>query len=214
MEQLDFDNHKQNTEGTTAKFRAFIAGLTPASIFKFTLCTSVIIALAATIIYYTATDSKHVNIDKVETASILLSGSDDIGGISADGYKAVSYSVTNQSTSPAYVFVRIEEATAGLYEVTDLDGWAEVTAAESENELIFAYGESGALTPVDVGDEVFFTGRLHCLADAVQYSSLTGTDMDIDVEACLVYGTAEDGGVVAYNTSASALWQAYSENKD
>ena len=59
-----------------------------------------------------------------------------------------------------------------------------------------------------------FAGRLHCLADAIQYSSLTGDDLDIDVEACLVYGTAEDGsGGVAYNTGALALWERYLENK-
>lgn len=52
-------------------------------------------------------------------------------------------------------------------------------------------------------------GRLHCLADAVTYSSLTGTDMDIDVHGCLVYGTGGD-----YNTSAGSLWQAYQDNKD
>ena len=154
-----------------------------------------------------------MNIDKGETATVVLTGSDDLGGISADGYKALSYSITNQSTAPAYVFVRIEEAIAGLYEVVDTD-WVEVTAAESENELIFAYGESGSLTPVDVSDSVSFAGRLHCLADAATFSQLTGTDMDIDVEGCLVYGTAEDGGAVGYNTSASALWQAYIDNKD
>ena len=97
--------------------------------------------------------------------------------------------------------------------MTDLDGWCEVTAAESENELIFAYGELGNLTLVDVGDSVSFAGRLYCLADAVTYSQLTGADMDIDVEGCLVYGTAEDGGSIAYNTSAAALWQAYQDNR-
>ncbi len=52
------------------------------------------------------------------------------------------------------------------------------------------------------------------MADAVQYSQLTGTDMDIDVEGCLVYGSAEDRGAAEYNKSAGSLWQAYSENKD
>ncbi|MBR1478731.1 MAG: hypothetical protein IJ608_12365, partial [Lachnospiraceae bacterium] len=108
----DFDNHKENTEGerasTASKLRAFVAGLTPATIFKITLCTSVIIALAAGIIYYTATDSKHVNIDKVETATVVLSGSDDLGGIGPGEFKAVEWGVTNNSTSPAYVFIRIE----------------------------------------------------------------------------------------------------------
>ena len=211
------DNHKENIEGTTAgtKFRAFIAGLTPSAIFKLTLCTSVIVALAATIIYYTATDEKHVNIDKVETATVVLTGSDDLGGISADGYKVVSYSVTNQSTAPAYVFVRIEEATAGLYEVTDLDGWVEVKDAENPGELIFAYGESaGAMTPVGIGEEVVMRGRLHCFAAAVMYSSLSSSDMDIDVHGCLVYGTDSDGGGVAYNTGALSLWDRYLENKE
>ena len=66
---------------------------------------------------------------------------------------------------------------------------------------------------VAIGDEVAFSGRLHCLADASLYSTLTGTDMDIDVEGCLVYGTAEDGGAIGYNTGAEALWQAYKENR-
>ena len=83
----DFDNHKENTEGATAKLRAFIAGLTPAAIFRFTLATSVIVALAATIIYHTATDSKHVRISPVNTATVVLSGSDDLGGVGLESIK-------------------------------------------------------------------------------------------------------------------------------
>ncbi len=217
----DFDDHKENNEANdgvskssskpssiSSKIRAFVAGLTPAAVFKYTFFTSVIIALAATILYHTATQSIHVRIDKVETSSVVLSGSDNLGGIGPGEYKGVSYSLTNNSTAPAYVFVRIEE-TAGLYEVVDTSGWVEVTAAESENELIFAYGELGAMTPVPIGEEVILSGRLHCLASAEVYSSLRGDDLDIDVEACLVYGTGGD-----YNTSAGNLWQAYLENKD
>lgn len=72
-----------------------------------------------------------MNIDPVHTATVALSGSDDLGGIGSGEYKAVEWSVTNNSTSPAYLFVKIEMATAGLYEITDLDGWVEVTAAEA-----------------------------------------------------------------------------------
>ena len=216
MNQKITDNHKENNNaGAGAKIRAFIAALTPAAILKYTLVTSAIIALAATIIYYTATDSRHVNIDKVETATVVLIGSDDLGGISPDGYKAVSYSVTNQSTAPAYVFIRIEESTAGLYEIVDLDGWCRVSSAEEDNEIILGYGEAGAMTPVGIGEEVVLSGRLHCLADAVMYSGLDNTDMDIDVEGCLIFGTAEVGsGGVAYNTGSLSLWERYLENKD
>ena len=213
----DFDNHKQNTEGTTAstasKLRAFIAGLTPATIFKYTLVSTVVVALAAGIIYHTATDEKHVNIDKVETATVVLSGSDDLGGISPNGYKAVEYAITNNSTSSAYVFIRIEMATPDLYEVVDTD-WCELTSVEGDNEIILGYGELESLTPVGIGEEVVMSSRLHCLADAVQYSTLTGDDLDIDVHACLVFGTAEDGlGGVAYNTGSLSLWDRYLENK-
>ena len=155
-----------------------------------------------------------MNIDKVETASILLSGSDDLGGISAGGYASLNYGVKNESTSPAYVFIRIEMATPGLYEVLDCTDWCELTDLEGENEIILGYGESSELTPVGIGEEVVMSGRLHCLADAVQYSGLSGEDLDIDVEACLVFGTAEDGsGGVAYNTGSLSLWQAYQDNK-
>ena len=191
----EFDNHKENKDGDgvsnfssnpssiSSKLRAAVLGLTPAAVFKYTLVGSAIIALAATIIYHTASQSIHVRIDKVETSCVLLTGASDLGGIGLDGFTPVNYGITNQSTAPAYVFVRIEEATAGLYEVTDLDGWCRVTDAEGEGELIFGYGESGGLTPVGIGEEVVMSGRLHCLADAVMYSSLTGADMDIDVEA-------------------------------
>ena len=199
------------------KLRAFIAGLTPATIFKLTLCASIIV-LAAGIIYHTATDSKHINIDKVETTTVVLSGSDDLGGIGSGQYKSVQYSVKNESTSSAYVFVRIKEATAGLYEVvgndgTSPDGWCEVEAAEADDELIFAYGEPGGMTSVAIGEEAVMSGRLHCLADVEQYSILTGEDLDLDVYGCLVYGTDSDGGSIGYDTSAGSLWQAYSENK-
>lgn len=218
----DFDNYKENKEASDGasngysisyKVRAFIAGLTPSMIFKYTFFSTVIIALAATIIYHTATDSKHVNINKVDTATVVLSGSDNLGGIEPGEFVSLNYGIKNNSTAPAYVFVRIEE-TVGLYEVVDTSGWCRVTTAENPEELIFAYGELGNMTPVGIGEEVVMSGRLHCLADAVTYSGLSGTDMDIDVEACLVYGSAEDGGVAEYNTGALALWQAYLNNKD
>ena len=109
-------------------------------------------------------------------------------------------------------------ATPGLYEIVGtesaaLDGWCRVSSAENDNELIFAYGELGNMMPVDVGDEVPFTGRLHCLVDAVTYSGLSNADMDIDVHGCLVYGTDKDGGEAVYNKSAGSLWQAYRDNK-
>ena len=66
--------------GLSAKLRAFIAGLTPSMIFRFTLISSLIVALAAGILYRTASESLHVNIDKVDTASISLAGSDNLGG--------------------------------------------------------------------------------------------------------------------------------------
>lgn len=90
----DFDNHKENKEvgdgvsnssskssSVSEKIRAAVLGLTPGMIFKYTLSCSLIIALAATIIYHTATDSKHVRIHKVETSSVVLTGASDLGGI-------------------------------------------------------------------------------------------------------------------------------------
>ena len=91
--------------GISTKLRAFIAGLTPVAVFRITLITSVIIALAAGIIYRTATKSLHVNINKVDTASIDLNGSLDLGGIEPIGYKDISYSVKNQSTKPVFLLL-------------------------------------------------------------------------------------------------------------
>jgi len=77
----DMDDNKSGKDdkktGLSAKLRAFIAGLTPATVFKYTFLSSVIVALAATILYRTASESLHVNIDKVDTASIDLEGSQD-----------------------------------------------------------------------------------------------------------------------------------------
>ena len=116
------------------KLRAFIAGLTPATVFRFTLISSVIVALVATIIYRTASESLHVNIDKVDTASISLAGSENLGGIEPGGYVSVEWGVTNQSTKEAYVFIHIQMNTAGLYEIVGSDGsvpdgWCRVEAA-------------------------------------------------------------------------------------
>jgi len=136
----DKDNHKESIDGMSngysisTKIRAFIAGHTPAAIFRYTFFSTVLIALAATIIYHTATQSIHVRIDKVETSSVVLSGSENLGGIGPGEYKGVSYSLTNNSTAPAYVFVKIEMVTPGLYEIvgTDgaaIDGWCRVSSA-------------------------------------------------------------------------------------
>ncbi len=88
----DKDNHKENIDGMSngysisSKIRAFIAGLTPGMIFRYTFFNTVLIALAATIIYHTATQSIHVRIDKVDTATVVLSGSDNLGGIEPGEY--------------------------------------------------------------------------------------------------------------------------------
>lgn len=157
-----------------------------------------------------------MRIDKVDTATVLLSGSDNLGGIGPGELSSINYGITNQSTSPAYVFIRIEMATPGLYEIVGSgnntpDGWCRVSAAENDNEIILAYGElgssgsSGNMTPVEVGESESLEGRLHCLADVVTYSSLSSSDMDIDVHGCLVYGTDYDGGEAVYNTGALSL---------
>ena len=92
----DKDNHKENKEAgdgvsnnISAKIRAFLTGLTPSMIFKYTFFSTVIIALAATIIYHTATQSIHVNINKVDTATVVLSGSDNLGGVGPGEYKVL-----------------------------------------------------------------------------------------------------------------------------
>ena len=50
----------------------------------------------------------------MDTASVDLEGSQNLGGIELGGYSSFNYSITNQSTKPAYVFVRVTEATVGL----------------------------------------------------------------------------------------------------
>ena len=70
------------------------------------------------------------------------------------------------------------------------------------------------MTPVPVADSVTMVGRLHCLASAEVYSELTGDDLDIDVDACLVYGVEEDGSDGSYSTGAEVLWGKYLENKE
>ena len=171
----------------TQKIRVFIAGLTPVAVFRITLITSIIIALAAGIIYRTATKSLHVNINKVDTASIDLNGSEDLGGIGSGGFKDIEYSVKNESTKPAYVFIRIEMTTPKLYGVTDTD-WVELESIEAENEIILGYGTAAAMTSVPVGETIDLIGRLHCLADAEIYSQLSGIEMDIDVGAAKNFG--------------------------
>lgn len=52
-----------NKVGSFEKLRAFLAGLTPAAVFKITLASSLVIALAATIIWHTASDTLHVNVN-------------------------------------------------------------------------------------------------------------------------------------------------------
>ena len=75
------DKNDVKTDSNSSKLRAFLAGLTPAAVFKITLVSSVVIALAATIIWHTATDTLHVNISPVHTETVVLDGSRDLGGI-------------------------------------------------------------------------------------------------------------------------------------
>ena len=45
------------------------------------------------------------------------------------------------------------------------------------------------------------------------YSQLTGDDLDIDVEGCLVYGGGNDVSNGGYNTGSLSLWEKYLENR-
>lgn len=136
----DVKADSNHSAGRLEKLRAFFAGLTPAAVFKYTFLTSLVVVLAANIIWHTASDTLHVNVDKVETETVVLDGSHDLGGIEINGFKAVERSVSNQSTKPAYVFVRIVMVTPGLYEVVgstsaESDGWSRVESAD-DSELV------------------------------------------------------------------------------
>ena len=96
--------------------------------------------------------------------------------------------------------------TSSLYELVDVDGWCKVFG--TGNQLVFGYGTSSALTPVDIRDYATLTGRLHCLADEDTYLDLNENDMDFKVYGCLVYWTG-DGNE---NRSASYLYQKYLDN--
>lgn len=215
--------------GGLEKLHAFLAGLTPATIFKLTFFTSVVIVIAANIIWHTAMDSFNVNVNKVEMDSVVLDGSHDLGGIELGGYSSLEYEIKNQSTKPAYVFVRIEMRTPGLYEVVGAsgeyspDGWSRVENEVASDELVYAYtgeigggssGENVEMEPVSIGDSVAFTGRLHCLADVLTYADLTWDDMNFEITGCLVYGVGENGENVGYDTGAENLWVKFLENKD
>ena len=56
---------------------------------------------------------------------------------------------------------------------------------------------------------MILSGRIHCLASAEVYSSLSEDDMDIDVTGCFVYGSPAG----EYSMSAESLRQAYLENR-
>ena len=110
-------------------------------------------------------------------------------------------------------------ATPSLYEIvgdeqgSTPDGWCKVVVSENPGELICAYEELSAMTPVAIGGEVLFTGRIHCVADAEMYAGLSADDMDIDVTECLVYGMNEDGSAGSYSTVSLSLWERYIENR-
>ena len=114
-------------------------------------------------------------------------------------------------------------ATPGLYEVVgaDTEGWSRVTSAD-DGELVYAYtgeessgGSDGGslMSAVPVGDNVLFQARLHCLASAEVYSELNGSDMDIEVTGCLIYGVGENGENVGYDTGSESLWEKFVENE-
>lgn len=69
-----------------------------------------------------------------------------------------------------------------------------------------------------VGDNDFFTfgtftGRQHCLADAVTYAGLSSDDMDIEVTGCLIYGAGENGENAGYDTGSESLGEKFVENE-
>ena len=44
-------------------------------------------------------------------------------------------------------------------------------------------------------------------------SELNGSDMDIEVTGCLIYGVGENGENVGYDTGVGSLWERFVENR-
>ena len=197
--------------------KAAVTGTSPVWIFAFSCLLSIVVFAAVT--YFTAHKGMDVNLDKVDTTDITLAGSNDLGGISSGEKVAFDYTVTNTSSQPAYIFLRIDanqytDAISGqskeLYELTDLDNtdgsWTKIDSGQP-GQIVYAYGGSGTMSPVQINETVVLNAQFHCLADAESYKDLSESDMDISVHGCLVFGV---GGNVS--ESPSALYQIYKDN--
>ena len=153
-----------------------------------TSITSIILVAALGVGAYAAADYFfHFSRNVHNTRGIEISGEwtdNEIAGkeVLPGSAFQISQEITNTSTEPVYVFVRIDTE-ENAYSISDLKaGWT--VAKESDGVILLAYGSSEAMTEVAPDAKVGITGKLTLDVTNAEFSDLDDTALDFTINAC------------------------------
>ena len=117
----------------------------------------------------------------------------------------LSQTITNESTEPVYVFVRVDTE-GNAYSISELDpSWSKVK--EAEDVILLAYGSAGAMVEIGPDVEVEFSGLLTLDVSNKEFSELNDSALDFSVHACGIAKSQCEG-----KTGALAVYEVYEDN--
>ena len=121
----------------------------------------------------------------------------------------ISTSITNDSGTEMYMFVRIDCGTYGdgecIYSFepseTDEGQWTIIENAGESGQIVLAWSEDGKLKKVEAQDSVPFAGTLTCVVPVQYFDGLTDKDMIVDFDGFGISTEESNDPKAAYTTN-------------
>ena len=152
----------------------------------------------------------HLNFTVDNTRGVKIGGAwtgDDIEGtavLPGDTFQ-LTQTITNESTEPVYVFVRVDTE-GNAYSISELDpSWSKVKA--EDGVILLAYGSTSAMVEVGPDVEVDFGGILTLDVSNKEFSELNDSALDFSVHACGIAKSQCEGKI-----GALAVYEVYEDN--
>ena len=147
----------------------------------------VLITVVSVTVYALDNDFFHLRSSVDNSRGVKIAGSwtgDDIEGkevIPGDTF-TLSQEITNDSTEPVYVFVRIDTE-ENAYKISELHpDWTVVK--ESEDMILIVYGTQSRMTEVAPDATIEFGGLLTLDVSNSQFADLPDEALDFNINAC------------------------------
>lgn len=168
-----------------------------------------IIAAVGIVAYAAATYVFHLFQDVHNPRGVVISGSwtGEVEGkeVVPGSTFSLNQTISNNSTEPVYIFVRVDTE-SNAYKISNLsDGWTAVK--DADDEILIAYGSGSSMNAVAPDVSVRFSGTLTLDVSNSEFAELEDSALDFTIHACGV-AVSQCGGHV----SAADVYEDYRSN--